>query len=44
MSATQDVFPHIPDEHAELSLLEKVWQHRRGALGLALGNNTSGNR
>jgi cytochrome c oxidase subunit I len=33
MSATQDVFPRIPDEHAQLSLLERVWEHRRGIFG-----------
>jgi cytochrome c oxidase subunit 1 len=33
MSATQDVSPRIPDEHAQLSLLEKVWSHRRGLIG-----------
>lgn len=33
MSATQDVFPRIPDEHASLSLLDKVWRHRRGLFG-----------
>ncbi len=33
MSATQDVFPHIPNENAELNLLDKVWRHRRGLFG-----------
>ncbi|HEY7209239.1 MAG TPA: cytochrome c oxidase subunit I [Bryobacteraceae bacterium] len=33
MSATQDVFPRIPDEHAELSLLDRAWQNGRGIFG-----------
>ena len=33
MSATQDVFPRIPDDHAALSLLDKTWRHSRGFFG-----------
>jgi cytochrome c oxidase subunit 1 len=33
MSATQDVFPRIPDEHAELSLLDRAWKNGRGIFG-----------
>jgi cytochrome c oxidase subunit I len=33
MSATQDVFPRIANEHEELNFLDKAWRHPRGLFG-----------